>query len=275
MTTKCVVLRPGREPVDVTETVRRIQRAVGVLDDAWPGNATAAAVEKLAGGSTIPAPPRAHESQPPTLRDGSSGQHRAVRSLGEMALEWCLYEAGAIGTHQVSVPRVKEYLSGCVRDGQTQHGKWLSDTYNPGSLDFNWSFCIAAQGFAEDRAGGGVHRGSMPPWRSGVFEAERDAIEGDRPGETWLPVSQVWDDRTDKFLLAPPPGSLVIYGNRNNPGKGHAERLIKATAEGIWSVGANENTRRWVIDTLPIPWTSMERADGAQRLFLKGFIVPV
>jgi N-acetylmuramoyl-L-alanine amidase len=77
VTTKCVVQRPGKPDVDVTETVRRIQRAVGVADDAWPGNATAAAVEKLAGGSTIPAPPpkRVDESQPPTLREGS-GEHR-------------------------------------------------------------------------------------------------------------------------------------------------------------------------------------------------------
>jgi hypothetical protein len=266
--------------VDVTDHVKRIQRAVGADPDGWPGLRTAEAVETrlaaLGGTSTIPAPPppRPDESQPPTLRDGSSGQHRAVRPLGEMALQWCLQEAGAWGANQVSVERVKDYLRGCSRDGETGTGTWLANTYDPNNPDRRWSFCIAAQGFAEDRAGGNLHS-PMPPWRAGVFEAERDAADGKRPGEQWVPVSRVWDAATNRLLMLPPPGSLVIYGNRNAPGKGHAERLIRADADGICSVGANENNRRWVVDHTPIPWTKLERADGSQVLYLRGFIVAV
>jgi hypothetical protein len=275
MTARCIVHRIGRPELDVTEHIKAIQTLVGADPDGVPYTDTVAAVRAAVGGqSTVPAPPRAEESQPPTLRDGSSGQHRAVRSLGLMALDYCLEEAARWGTAQVSDARIREYLYGSRRDNAPGHGPWMAKSYDPADPDKRWAFCIAAQGFAEDRGGGGVHKDAMPPWRSGVFEAERDAQDNKRPGERWVPVGEVWDAAANKLLWLPPPGSLVIYGNRTAAGRGHAERLIEATAAGIRSVGANENSRRWVVDAAPIPWTNLERADGTQRLYLRGFICP-
>jgi N-acetylmuramoyl-L-alanine amidase len=99
MTARCIVHRIGRPELDVTEHVKAIQTLVGADPDGVPHTKTVAAVRAAVGGqSTVPAPPRADESQPPTLRDGSSGQHRAVRDevLGHRLVyaEWSPDEVG-------------------------------------------------------------------------------------------------------------------------------------------------------------------------------------
>ncbi len=96
---RCVVQREGFPDVDVTDHVQRIQRAVGADPDGWPGLRTAEAVEArmhaLGGSSTIPAPTRADESQPPTLRDGS-GEHRLGQIVGHR-LMWADWQPDEVG----------------------------------------------------------------------------------------------------------------------------------------------------------------------------------
>lgn len=234
---------------------------------------------EVATAKTIPVPAEdiditIDEDLPPTQKDGS-GLHRVALTLGQLALAWCLEEAERWGAQQVSDERIKEYLRGCTRENAPGHGKWLHDTFDPRDPDRCWAHCAAAQGFAEDRGGGAQFRNSMPPWRSGALELMRDAQAGRRPNERWAERAEFFDESGHRLAKAPPAGSLVIYGNRTSQTKGHVERLIEALPAGIRSVGANENARRWVIDAKPVPWLSLERSDGTQRLYLLGFIVPL
>lgn len=209
---------------------------------------------------------KAHSEEcPPTLKDGESSSlivSPASMPLCERALDWCLGEADKWGSRRVTDGRKAEYFAGCTRNGKLI-GDWLADEELKPGIDN--AFCAAAQGFAEFRASlPGEH---LPPWRSGALAIMHDAIDGRRPGETWMPLGHVMSG------ARPNKGAIVVYENTQVSGRGHVERLIECTSTGYRSVGANENQGRWVVDRQEIAFADAARADGTQRLRLLGFVV--
>ena len=251
--------------------IRQIQALVGAKQDGVPGPMTVAAVAAVVNErDDLRQRLRAvDDTMPATVPTGSS-ELAAVRppvSLGELALDYCLHEAGRWGVAQVSVERVAEYFSGCTRDGKPL--AFLSAETRAGRLH---SFCAAAQGFAEDRCSQDPAM-PRPPWRAGALEIMKDAQQGLRPNERWAPLSEFWDSSANKFHGPPPPGSIAVYQNRLDATRGHVERVIDANQLGYRSVGANENDRRWIVDRSPVDWRKVEKTDGVQRLYLLGFVV--
>ncbi len=233
-----------------------LQKRLGVPEDGRPWSVTMGKVFDLIDAAECP----------PTLPDGSSSviTSPAAMTRWERALDWCLGEAAQHGNNRVPDERVAEYFAGCTRGGENI-GNWLAgEEVKPG---VDYSFCAAAQGFAEFRSS--LPGEDLPPWRAGALEIKHDAESGARPGEVWLPLAELLD--SDEV---PPPGSVAVYLNTQATGRGHVERVIEADRTGYRSVGANENNRRWVVDATPIRYSQAGKTDGVQRLRLLGFVVP-
>lgn len=156
-------------------------------------------------------------------------------SLDLRALEWCLIEAGSYGDSPVDAARVKEYLAGCVRNGQRL-----------GLARGN--FCSAAQGFAEHAVA--LDGEDLPPWRAAAKEHITDAKA--RSDLEWHPVEE-----TLEGTWSPPPGAKAIY-HRGPPGAwtGHIDRVVETlpAKKGdrpthYRNVGANERGGRWTLET--------------------------
>lgn len=226
---------------------------------------------KVERADTIPVPSSVvidmSESQPPTLKEGS-GVIRAVglMPLCERALAWCLDEAKRYDGNPVPNARVAEYLTGCMRKGENI-GRDLATARRQGATI---PFCAAFQGFAEHNARLPEELPSdMPRWAAGALEIMRDAQQGLRPGERWLPIAECLGSR-----LWPNPGAIAVYENvKSTTGQGHVERVIIAGPEGFRSVGGNEHGGRIFVDQKWVDYRNASRADGSQTLALLGFVV--
>jgi hypothetical protein len=184
-------------------------------------------------------------------------------SLGERALQYAIGEAER-HTGAVSNARVAEYLSGCVRagsDGVVRNiGGALAESRKLGT---KVPYCASFIGFCEDRAS--LPGEAVPPWRAGALELMRDAREGRRPGESWLPLSEI-------ATRIPRPGDKVIYENTQATGRGHVEFVLAADATGYRAIGGNEQHGQIVTDRSMLLYNG-SKTDGVQRLKLLGFVV--
>ncbi len=178
-----------------------------------------------------------------------------TRPLKIRALQACLREALNHGCHvwvtdeqstsdSPTALRASEYFRGARRRGQNV-GDWAagehaqSDDWPGKYLDY----CAAAQGWAERVSA--LPGEPLPPHRLGAYsELWQDALHGLR-GRVML-IEQVRQGR-----CAPPPGALAVF--HRGGGRGHVERVIYATREHYWSVGANEGGRpgKWRLEWRP------------------------
>jgi hypothetical protein len=235
----------------------QIQAMLSVDQDGWIGPQTMRALHL------------ALDQSAPTLRDGSSQEHRIDLSFGARIVDWLCLEAANWKTTPVPESRVAQYLECCERDGAPGFGEWLSThelKTNPGVRDT--AFCAAARGFAEQKVA--LPGEALPPPRAGALELMQDAIAGKRPGETWAPVSDVIAGK-----VLPSAGDVAVYRNTIRTGAGHIRTVVDSTPLGYRGVAANENGGRWASDVLPRSYLSESRAstDGHQRLVLEGFSI--
>jgi hypothetical protein len=184
-------------------------------------------------------------------------------SLGERALQYAIGEADR-HPGAVSNARVSEYLSGCVRSGSDGRvvniGTALAEQRRAGT---KVPYCASFVGFCEDRAS--LPGETLPPWRAGALELMRDARDGRRPGESWLPLSEI-------ATRIPRPGDKVIYENTQVTGRGHVEFVLFADADGYRAIGGNEQNGQIITDRSLLLYNG-SKTDGVQRLKLLGFIV--
>jgi hypothetical protein len=160
--------------------------------------------------------------------------------------------------------KVAEYFLGCWREGYPGHGPWLAAESREGK---RYSFCAAFIGFCEAQAATtNLLKNLLPPWRSGALELMRDAINGKRPGQRWIPLKAILDG------YVPKKGAVLIYQNTSDDTRGHAEMVVWAEALGFRAVGANERNRRIHIDPELVRWNAVATADRGQPLKLLGVI---
>jgi hypothetical protein len=142
--------------------------------------------------------------------------------------------------HHLSNPvpkeRVKDYLSGALRDGKNV-GTWAAAEHAKGNF-MNW--CAAVQGWVSAA-------NQTFPWRLGALELSRDAHQAGR----WMPVAELSPTHL------PSPGSLAIY-RRGSPkkGLGHVRRMtiVNGSMEdpNEWfGIGGNEEGGRWKVGWFP------------------------